>query len=186
MVASYWLGGVAPKRVGNRGFVGSPGADTFPTADGWISTAANTRGQFEAMCRVLGRPDIITNATLLPKLPDSRDGFLTDLASEALRNELVSAFAAASSSVWEERLTAAGVAASKVHTLPSYLDGHYLHTGRIDCELPVHPQGRGTPPRILNEGVRWIGEQARPPGEAPRLGQHTQEVLAELSAEAER
>jgi crotonobetainyl-CoA:carnitine CoA-transferase CaiB-like acyl-CoA transferase len=186
MVASYWLGGAAPRRVGNRGFVGSPGADTFPTADGWISTAANTRGQFEAMCRVLGRVEIITNATLLPKLPDSRDGFLTDLASEALRNELVRAFAAASASAWEERLTAAGVAASKVHTLPSYLDGHYLHTGRIDCELPVHPQGRGAPSRILNEGVRWIGEEVRPAAEAPRLGQHTREVLAELSCEAER
>ena len=50
MVANYWLAGTAPQRVGNRGFVGSPGADTFPTADGWISTAANTFGQFQRMC----------------------------------------------------------------------------------------------------------------------------------------
>jgi len=185
-VSSYWLAGAAPRRVGNRGFVGSPGADTFPTADGFVSTAANTRGQFEAMCRVVGRPDIIANRSLLPKLPDSRDGFLTDLASEALRHELVQAFAAESSAVWEERLTAAGVAASKVHTLPSYLDGHYLGTGRIDAELPVHPQGRNGTARVLNEGVRWLGEEVRPVAEAPRLGQHTQEILAELSCEVER
>lgn len=183
-VANYWLSGIAPRRVGNQGFVGSPGADTFPTAEGWISTAANTLRQFQTMCRVLGRPDIVTDKALLPTLPDSPEGFLSDLGNKAVRAELVKAFATASATVWEERLAAAGVPASKVQTVPSYLDGPYMRSGRVDCELAAHPLGRDGPARILNEGFRWTGEARSRPGPPPRLGEHTDAILEELSRSA--
>ena len=185
-VASYWLNGVAPGRVGNKGFAGSPGADTFPTADGWISTAANTLRQFQTMCAVLGRPDIITNRTLLPKLPDLPDSFLSDLGNPAVRDELVKAFAADSATAWEAKFTAAGVPASKVQTIAAYLDGYYLQTGRADVELDTHPLGKATPPRILNEGYRWTGEERPRPGRPPLLGEHTDEIIKELSQPAQR
>jgi crotonobetainyl-CoA:carnitine CoA-transferase CaiB-like acyl-CoA transferase len=181
LVANYWLSGTAPGRVGNRGFVGSPGADTFPTADGWISTAANTLRQFQAMCAVLGRPDIVTDKALVPKLPETPDGFLSDLAGKAVHDELAKAFAADTSAAWEEKLTAAGVPASKVHTVPSYLDGPYMRTGRADSELATHPLGGTTPARILNEGFRWTGEAAWSVGPPPKLGEHTEEVLKGLA-----
>jgi crotonobetainyl-CoA:carnitine CoA-transferase CaiB-like acyl-CoA transferase len=184
-VANYWLSGTAPSRVGNRGFVGSPGADTFPTADGWISTAANTLRQFQVMCGVLGRPDIPSDKTLLPKLPDSPDGFLSDLGSKAVRGELVKAFATDTAAAWEERLAAAGVPASKVQTVPSYLDGHYMQSGRVDSELETHPLGRDTPARILNEGFRWTGEAHLRAGRPPGLGEHTITILNELPQPAE-
>ena len=180
-IANYWQAGNAPRRVGNQGFVGSPGADTFPTADGWISTAANTLRQFQTLCAVLGRPDIPSDRTLLPKLPDSADGFLSDLGNSAVRDELIKAFAADSAAAWEEKLAAAGVPASKVQTVPAYLDGHYLQSGRADVELDAHPLGRDTPARIFNEGFRWTGEPRPRPGRPPRLGEHTAAVLEELS-----
>lgn len=179
-VANYWLSGTAPSRVGNRGFVGSPGADTFPTAEGWISTAANTLRQFQTLCSVLGRPDIPENRTLMPKVPASPDGFLSDLASDAIRQELIKAFATDTAAAWEEKLAKAGVPASKVHTVQSYLDGHYMQTGRADAELAKHPLGRDAPARILNEGFRWTGESQPPVGSPPRLGEHTDEILQEL------
>jgi crotonobetainyl-CoA:carnitine CoA-transferase CaiB-like acyl-CoA transferase len=182
MVASYWLAGTAPQRVGNRGFVGSPGSDTFPTAEGWISTAANTLRQFQALCTVLGRADIVTDKTLLPTLPDSPDGFLTDLANKAVRDELVKAFAAESADSWEEKLTAAGVPASKVQTVASYLDGHYLRTGGAHAQLAMHPLGGSAPAQILNEGYRWAGEAPMRAGAPPKLGEHTEDVLKELAA----
>jgi crotonobetainyl-CoA:carnitine CoA-transferase CaiB-like acyl-CoA transferase len=179
-VASYWLAGIAPSRVGNQGFVGSPGADTFPTADGWISTAANTLRHFQIMCEVLGRRDILTDKTLLPKLPDSPEAFLSGLGNKAVREELIKAFATDSASAWEARFAAAGVPASKVQTVPSYLDGHYLGTGRADAELERHPLGREAPARILHEGYRWAGEAHPPISHPPRLGEHTTEILGEL------
>jgi crotonobetainyl-CoA:carnitine CoA-transferase CaiB-like acyl-CoA transferase len=184
MVANYWLAGVTPARVGNRGFVGSPGADTFPASDGWISTAANTFGQFEKMCAVLDRPDIISNKDLMPTIPPSKDSFLTGLASDVLRGELVKAFAADTSAAWEERLTAAGVPASKVHTIASYLDGPYAGTGGVAAQLREHPSKPGTPAQILNEGFRWTGEVPPAAGEPPLHGQHTEQVLRELGYSA--
>lgn len=184
LVANYWLAGAAPQRVGNRGFVGSPGSDTFPTADGWISTAANTLRQFQALCAVLGRPDIVTDKTLLPKLPESPDGFLTDLTNDAVRNELVKAFAADTADGWEAKLTAVGVPASKVQTVASYLDGHYRRTGGADTVLATHPLGGSGPARILNEGYRWTGEAVTQTGAPPTLGEHTDEILKELATGA--
>ena len=180
-VANYWLAGIAPGRVGNQGFVGSPGADTFPTADGWISTAANTLRQFRVMCELLGRPDILTDRALLPKLPDTPESFLTGLGSKAVRAELVQAFVRDTAAAWEEKFAAAGVPASQVRTVPSYLDGPYMQTGRADIELDAHPLGRAQPARIFAEGFRWAGETAPHQSRPPRLGEHTQAVLDELS-----
>jgi crotonobetainyl-CoA:carnitine CoA-transferase CaiB-like acyl-CoA transferase len=180
-VANYWMAGIAPRRVGNQGFVGSPGADTFPTAQGWISTAANTLRQFQALCAVLGRPDIPADRTLLPKLPDSPDGFLSDLGNSAVRDELVTAFATDSAAAWEAKLAAAGVPASEVRTVPAYLDGPYLQSGRADCALDAHPLGRDAPARLFHEGFRWTGETHLPVGRPPRLGEHTDAVLDELA-----
>ena len=41
-------------RVGNRGYTGSPAADTYRCADGCLSTAANTPQQFRRLASVLG------------------------------------------------------------------------------------------------------------------------------------
>jgi crotonobetainyl-CoA:carnitine CoA-transferase CaiB-like acyl-CoA transferase len=179
-VANYWQAGIAPRRVGNQGFVGSPGADTFPTADGWISTAANTLRQFRVLCAVLGRPDIPADRSLLPKLPDSPDGFLSDLGNSAVRDALVKAFAADTAAAWEEKLASAGVPASEVRTVPAYLDGPYMQSGRADCELDAHPLGQDTTARVFHEGYRWTGESRPRPGRPPRLGEHTAAVLDEL------
>jgi crotonobetainyl-CoA:carnitine CoA-transferase CaiB-like acyl-CoA transferase len=182
VAANYWISGSAPTRVGNRGFVGSPGADTFPTADGWISTAANTLKQFRILCDVLGRRDILQDPALGQKLPDAADGFLSNLSSKAVRDELVKAFAADTAEGWEQRLTAAGVAASKVQTLASYLDGNYTQTGRVDWQLASHPHGHDANARVLNHGFRWSGAEIPHTGQPPKLGEHTASVLAEVKA----
>jgi crotonobetainyl-CoA:carnitine CoA-transferase CaiB-like acyl-CoA transferase len=135
---------------------------------------------FQIMCEVLGRRDILTNKSLLPKLPDSPEAFLSGLGNKAVREELIKAFATDSASAWEARFAGAGVPASKVQTVPSYLDGHYLGTGRADAELERHPLGREAPARILHEGYRWAGEAHPPISHPPRLGEHTTEILGEL------
>ena len=116
----------------------------------------------------------------MPTMPPSQDSFLSGLASDALRDELVKAFAADTSAAWEERLTAAGVPASKVHTVASYLDGPYAGTGGVGTKLREHPLQPGKPAQILNEGFRWTGEAPVAAGDAPLHGQHTEEVLREL------
>jgi crotonobetainyl-CoA:carnitine CoA-transferase CaiB-like acyl-CoA transferase len=181
-VAAYWLAGAAAERVGNRGFVGGPGADTFPTADGWISTAANTLGQFRELCRVLGRPELLENRDYFPVLPQEATTFLRGGSDPAVREALVSAFGTGAAVAWEERLSAVGVPASAVRTLAEYLEGPYRQTPGADTRLTANPCVAGRPAQVLGAGFR--GTLALPPLEAPTLGQHTAAILGEAGVGA--
>src|SRR5690606_4110451 len=43
---AYLNEGTPTRRLGNRGYTGSPAADTYQCADGWLAVAANTPAQF--------------------------------------------------------------------------------------------------------------------------------------------
>lgn len=163
--------GAAPARVGNRGFVGSPGADTFATKDGHVSTAANTCGQFRRLCRLLGRPDLAEPPHLPAGLPEG--AFLADMATGPLREALAAAFATAEAAPLEAALIAEGVPAARVRDLHEYLTELYPGTGGIDL-----PGVRGA----LGAGWRWLGESPAPGAPAPRLGEHTDAILGALAA----
>lgn len=45
---------IEPVRVGNRGYTGSPTADTYRCRDGCLATAANTPFQFPKLAEILG------------------------------------------------------------------------------------------------------------------------------------
>lgn len=154
--------GLAPERVGNRGFVGSPGAETFATADGHISVAANTMGQFAILCRLLRRPEL----TMPPYLPTglSSGAFLANAATEELRGELAQAFATASADALETALNEAGVPAARVRDLGEYLSELYPQTPGIGIEGE---------PLALGPAFRWVGQPATSLPRAPHLGEHT-------------
>lgn len=157
--------GRPPERVGNRGFVGSPGAETFATADGHIAVAANTMGQFATLCRLLGRPELAAP----PHVPAglAPGAFLADLATDALRGALAGAFAGADAGALEAALNAEGVPAARVRDLGEYL-------GEVYPDTP----GIGVPgdPCALGPAFRWEDAvPALPP--APRLGADTDEFV---------
>ena len=52
--SSYLTEGVEPQRAGNRGYTGSPTADTYRCTDGWLAVAANTRRGFAKLSAALG------------------------------------------------------------------------------------------------------------------------------------
>lgn len=158
--------GRAPDRVGNRGFVGSPGAETFATMDGHISVAANTLGQFTTLCRLLGRPELAAP----PFVPDglAPGDFLANVATESLRIELAQAFAAADAAGLETALNAAGVPAAKVRDLAEYLRDLYPATPGIGVDGEAVAVG---------PAFRWRGEERRKLPSAPRLGADTHSII---------
>lgn len=162
--------GQAPGRVGNRGFVGSPGAETFATADGHISVAANTMAQFAALCRLLGRPELAGP----PYVPAGLAGeaFLANVATEDLRHALRDAFASASAADLETKLNAANVPAARVRDLLEYLQEVYPRTPGIGIDSEPFAFG----PAFRQEGL----ERPALAG-APTLGQDTA-MLAALKA----
>lgn len=165
--------GAPPPKAGNRGFVGSPGADTFPTAKGWISVAANTMGQFRRFCGILGRPELAGPPWLPEGMPD--EGFLTSLASDDLRAALVEALASHEAGPLETRLAEAGVPAARVRDMHDYLTGAYAEMPGLD--LPGTKIG-------FAPGFRWMEEpdMIEALGPAPRLGEHNEEILRGLAA----
>jgi crotonobetainyl-CoA:carnitine CoA-transferase CaiB-like acyl-CoA transferase len=165
--------GKAPDRVGNRGFVGSPGAETFATSDGHISVAANTMGQFATLCRLLGRPELAKPPYLPAGL--SSGAFLANAATDELREELACGFAAAETETLETALNEAGVPAARVRNLGEYLAELYPQTPGI---------GIDGEPLALGPAFRWrdAGPPTLPP--APQLGADTDTFIsgAELAS----
>lgn len=164
--------GRSPARVGNRGFVGSPGAETFATSDGHISVAANTMGQFAILCRLLNHPELATP----PHVPAglSAGAFLTDAATDELRQRLSEAFAVCQAATLETELNQAGVPASRVRDLAEYLAELYPQTPGI---------GVAGEPTALGPAFRWgdIERPSLPP--APRLGADSQILTSDLPFE---
>jgi crotonobetainyl-CoA:carnitine CoA-transferase CaiB-like acyl-CoA transferase len=165
--AATLASGKPPERVGNRGFVGSPGAETFATSDGYISVAANTMGQFATLCRLLGRPDL----SAPPHIPAglAADAFLSNLATDALRGALASAFAAARADALEAMLNAEGVPSARVRNLHEYLSEPYRNTPGI---------GVAGEPFAFGPAFRWEQDKAIALPTAPRLGADTDRLIA--------
>ena len=130
--ANTLASGQAPERVGNRGFVGSPGAETYATSDGHLSVAANTMGQFTILCELLGRPELAKPPFLPRGLPSG--AFLANAATPELREELGRAFALFEAETLEAALNAAGVPSARVRDLGEYLRELYPQTGGIDVK----------------------------------------------------
>lgn len=106
-------------RVGNRGFSGSPAADTFACSDGWLAIGANTPDQVDRLLETLGVPG---GAAAHLTAPDHDDGPRFAQARDALgfRALLAAHFAQRPAEVWERLLNDAGVPAARVRTLSEF------------------------------------------------------------------
>lgn len=155
-----------PGRVGNRGFVGSPGAETFATADGHISVAANTMGQFAALCRLLGCAELAGPPYVPAGLAD--DAFLANVATDELRQALCSAFATASAADLESKLNAANVPSARVRDLLEFLTEVYPATPGI---------GVDGEPLAFGPAFRQAGLDRPTLPTAPRLGADTERLI---------
>jgi crotonobetainyl-CoA:carnitine CoA-transferase CaiB-like acyl-CoA transferase len=176
MVAPYLTTGVSPEKVGNRGFNGSPTADTFHTADRPITLGANTQRQFETMCRLIGRGDLITDARFLtPGAREQRD--------DELRAEIQPALMRRTASEWETLFNNESVPAGAVRTIPEILAEPHLQTRKLIMPLP--PTASGASGFALNIGFQLQHGDTSHIGTAPTLGEHTRPILSELGYSAD-
>lgn len=104
--------GQPPPRVGNVGFSGSPGADTFQCRDGRLALGANTPQQMHQLGEVLGIRDRI-EALLGPQT----QGFARTDRGPELRALLQQAIGGQSAASLEQRLNEEGVPAARVRDL---------------------------------------------------------------------
>lgn len=176
----YLMEGAAPTRIGNAAFAASPGGGVFRTADGWLATAANTLGQFDALVRVLGRPELATAPDWLRLRPSASDAMLRDCGTPRLDAVLEDAFLDRRADEWEASLSAAGVPASAVRSPAAYLDGPYRRTAGFSARVPDPNAPPSGSHEVLGAGFRINGVALTPRVAAPRLGADTDVVMGEL------
>jgi crotonobetainyl-CoA:carnitine CoA-transferase CaiB-like acyl-CoA transferase len=106
-------------RVGNKGFSGSPAADTFCCRDGWLALGANTPAHIARLMEVLGIAQSEV-ALLLEPASESEPAFARARDPHAFREVLAKRLAEHSAADLEQRLNAAGVPAARVRTLREF------------------------------------------------------------------
>lgn len=175
VVSNHLIAGRAPQPMGNDNFTASP-SGTFRTADGLLNIAANKQEQFEALCRVVERPD-------LPQDPRFRErqGRLQHRAE--LKAQLEAALAARTTEAWWPLLNQAGVPAGPVYTVGEAL-AHPQVAGRGMIGRFDDVPGVGRDIRVVRTGFKIDGQAPRVDTPPPTLGQHSTEILASLGYSA--
>ena len=186
MVTHALASGTEPARTGNRGFTGSPGCDTFGTADGHVATGANTPAQFRRLCEILGVSAMLTDAELFDeRMRGGADsGFATCRDPVTVRARLSRAFMNRSAAVWEQALNDASIPAARVRTVGEFTRTALAAMPGAIVEVPAmpgHPEGA----RTLGIGYHTQADPAALTSGAARLGEHTIEVLAGIGYEAD-
>jgi crotonobetainyl-CoA:carnitine CoA-transferase CaiB-like acyl-CoA transferase len=166
--------GEEPERIGNRGYSGSPTADTYKCADGWLATAANTPAQFRALAARLGLEELCTDprALDLDAFNAPNGGFVVAKDLDYLRARFRDAFATRSASEMETALNAIGVPAARVRTLKQFLAEA---PGRVTLPIFDLPNNGGKTPGL---GFALKRDGAIAPTGAPALGADNAELLA--------
>lgn len=168
--AEYHLTGVLPRRCGNGQPNAAPAADVFPTHDGMVVVSAYTADHFARLCNALDLPALIDH-------PLFRDNHGRVANRPALRAALGQAIGVMTTENLCALLTRAGVVVGTVRTMAEVVAGQDGVSG--DLFVEVLAEGRD-PVRVPGSPMTLDG-MARTGGRLPALGEHTNEVMAELA-----
>ena len=169
MSANYLASGQLPKRTGNDHPILAP-YGLFRASDGDVAIAPSSEGVYQRFLSVLDLthlnddPELATN-----ELRMAHRSKVNTLVEEKIRVK--------PKAYWIEKLNKAGVPAGTVQNLKDvFEDPQVLHQQMVaEMEHPGHGKVKmtGFPIKMSNNPCRI----SRP---APKLGEHTEEVLADL------
>ena len=169
VAANLLIGKQQPQLLGNDNFTAAP-SGTFVTQDGYINIAANQQEQWEAVCDLLGAPELKSDPRFQER--DTRKNNrreLTPLLEAKLRER--------PTAHWVEALNARGVPSGEILSLEAALDAPQIrHRNTIRT---VREDGIGDLKlfSLTAHFEKTPGDVATAP---PRLSAHTNEILEEL------
>ncbi len=168
---NFLVGGKVPERIGNAHPNIVP-YQVFPVADGYIIIATGNDSQYVKLCGVLGEPSLAKD----PRYIDNK-------ARLANRAELVGKLTALTMKFkmqdLADGLEAVGVPAGPINTLDQvFADPHVKHRG-MKLSLPLPEAKAGSIPGVRTP-IMLDGAPMASPRPAPKLGEHTAEILKEI------
>jgi crotonobetainyl-CoA:carnitine CoA-transferase CaiB-like acyl-CoA transferase len=164
----YFLTGQVPERRGNGQPTVAPAADVVPTADGAIVLSAYTPTHFSRLCALVGRPELADD----PRFTTNPDR----VAHRAeLLDELAPVFRRLSSGDALDMLVRNGIVAGAINSYEQVAQHPDVRASGTFVEVVDD----GTPYTVVRAPWRTGGD-APSPVPAPRVGQHTREIMTEL------
>jgi CoA:oxalate CoA-transferase len=167
VAANLLIAGREPLPMGNDNFTAAP-SGVFKTGDGFINIAANKQEQWEAVCDVLGLPELKTD----PRF-EKRD--IRKQNRKQLTPLLEAKLAERPTGEWVELLNSNDVPSGAILSLGEALKQPQIKHRQTLKDVPV--EGIGTIPlfTLTAKFEKTPGDITSPP---PRLSAHTAEVLA--------
>lgn len=162
-VNNYLVVGSEPKPMGNENPTAAP-SGTFTAADGLLNIAANRQSQFEMLCRLIGRPELVLDPRFVR--PEDRKAHRSELNAEIDRG-----LSSAPVAWWEETLPAHGVPAARVLTVAEAVELPQLSERGFFASVPV-PGDEGRHVRVMTSGVQVDGRTLTPLTRPPLLDEH--------------
>ncbi|MBI3456838.1 MAG: CoA transferase [Candidatus Rokubacteria bacterium] len=173
--ARYFATSEVVGRLGSAHPSGAP-YQAFQGADGaWFVLAGNPQHLWQRLCRLIERDDLLAD----PRFQTNADRVAHMNALEA---ELEVAFRRRPAAQWIAALEAAGIPAGPVNRLDQVFAGPQVAARQMVLELEHPTVGRH---RVLGIPVKLSATPGAVRAPAPRLGQHTEEVLRDLGFTAE-
>ena len=168
------LTGVNRTATVNRGFNSAP-ADYFRTKDGWIVATVIGQPMFRRWCRMVGEEHWLADPRFADDQARADNG-------EAVSARMAEWCAARSNEEALAELEQANIVAGEVYSPQRALEDAHIRAAGLIEERPHPALGEAVPlaptPIDLSETP---GSYRRP---APRLGEHTDEILASLGYDA--
>lgn len=173
-VSEYTVAGIAQRQIGNGSVSRKPTASRFRARDGYLVLAVLTEKQFASLLRAIGRPDALDD-------PRFKDWPARTEHEPALRAIIEDALAGDDARAWEARLTAADVPCGSIWTIEEIVGHPQLEHRDVLQTI----DSRYGPMRLVGAGFRLAHGSPGLDREPPALGEHTDEILAEVGYAAE-
>jgi len=170
-MSAYWGNGEVPQPLGTSNKMSAP-YQAVKAKDGYFVMGATNQKLWTQLCELIGQPELATQpefATIAQRLKNR------ELLIEALEEE----FAKKTADEWIELMLAAKIPAGPILSYPEAFDSeHGQHRGM--CMEIDHPiEGK-----VKNIGfpVKLLGTPQQVRRHPPLLGEHNEEIAAEIGA----
>jgi CoA:oxalate CoA-transferase len=175
-VSNWLIAGLRPTPMGNENMTAAP-SGAFRTGRGLLNIAANKQDQFETLCRLVGREDLIGDR----RFADRED---RKLNRYELKTEIEEALAGRPATEWAAELNAHGVPAGEVLSVPEVLEHPQVIKRGLIKRFPNAP-GVEREVAMVRAGFRLAHGDPEPGSPPPALGADTDRILGELGYAAD-